>query len=108
MQQEINTKLTPEQIAQYNKEADSLCAILNEHYKKVIEFNEDMRNNTLVPVYKEHKKEWYMEAQNYVVPAFAVIILTLFIFGFIVLWDSKKGEAKRSKDQFKILEFLDK
>lgn len=46
-----------------------------------------------------------MSAQGYVVPAFFVIMLTLFVFGAMTLFDSRK--ANKNKHKLKVLDFLE-
>ena len=48
----------------------------------------------------------YMELQYYVVPVFFAVIITFFIFGFLVLRDN--SSAQRSKDEETILGFINK
>lgn len=48
----------------------------------------------------------YMELQYYVVPVFFAVIITFFIFGFLVLRDN--SAAQRSKDDETILGFINK
>lgn len=48
----------------------------------------------------------YMELQYYVVPVFFAVIITFFIFGFLVLRDN--SAAQRSKDEETILGFINK
>lgn len=46
----------------------------------------------------------YIGLQNYIVPTFFAIILTMLIFGLIVIRDSKKGEKEKVKES--ILNFM--
>jgi len=47
----------------------------------------------------------YMELQNYVVPAFVAIMVSMLIFGIILFRDNDAGQKQKYKD--KILDFME-
>ena len=87
-----------------NRAADSMAdAMLNSSRNRrdkidTIEFT----SSIVEPLVTEYN--WYSQAQNYVVPAFFVIILSLLIFGIITLTDSEKAKIDRKK--VRLLDFL--
>ena len=93
-----------EWIDSMNRAADSMAdAMLNSSRNRrdkidTIEFT----SSIVEPLDTEYN--WYSQAQNYVVPAFFVIILSLLIFGIITLTDSEKAKIDRKK--VRLLDFL--
>ena len=47
----------------------------------------------------------YMELQNYVVPAFFAIMVSMLIFGIILFRDNDAGQRQKHKE--KILDFME-
>ena len=95
-----------EWIDSMNRAADSMVEVMQSNYRKELEKQsaQTIETSTLVePVDTEFN--WYKSAQNYVVPAFFVVMLTLFIFGAMTLFDNRK--AQKTKHKVKVLDFLD-
>ncbi len=95
-----------EWIDSMNRACDSLVDMM--HASHVEEMNEiddvsAMQSSTVEPL--DTDANWYMGAQSYVVPAFFVIMLTLFIFGTMTLLDTRK--ANKNKHKLKVLDFLE-
>lgn len=109
MPQEIKTKLTQQQVDSYNYHADSLYTILKANYQKTQDFKhwQDSMSEVTVIEYVT-KKDWSLEAQNYVVPGFVAIVSTAMVFGLILIWDFNKGLKEKNKKDLRILDFLDK
>lgn len=89
-----------------NHICDSLADMMHENHLKEMAKVDDkiaLESTTREPL--DTEANWYMGAQNYVVPAFFVIMLTLFIFGAMTLFDTRK--ASKNKHKLKVLDFLD-
>lgn len=95
-----------EWIDSMNHVCDSLADMMHENYLRGEKKMEDARAlKATIQEPLDTDANWYMEAQSYVVPAFFVIMLTLFIFGVMTISDSKK--ANKNKHKLKVLDFLD-
>ena len=89
-----------------NHICDSLAEMMHQDFLKDMNKVDDanaLRSSTVEPL--DTDANWYMNAQSYVVPAFFVIMLTLFIFGAMTLFDTRK--ASKNKHKLKVLDFLD-
>lgn len=89
-----------------NHAADSLVDMMHENFVKEMNKVDDKiaQESTMVEPL-DTDANWYMSAQGYVVPAFFVIMLTLFVFGAMTLFDSRK--ANKNKHKLKVLDFLE-
>ena len=88
-----------------NRAADSMADAMLYSYRKERDNVDTIEVTSTIVEPLDTKYNWYAQAQNYVVPAFFVIILSLFIFGIITLTDSEK--AKRDRKKVRLLDFLD-
>lgn len=105
-QKKITKPLTQAQIDSYDRVADSLYAQIIASQKKTEEFRkwQDSMATVENPVVFKEEKGWYMDAQNYMVPALAAILIMILIFGILALVDSKKGHKENKRDR--ILSFI--
>ena len=94
-----------EWIDSMNRAADSMADAMLYSYRRERDNVDTIEVTSSIVEPLDTEYNWYAQAQNYVVPAFFVIILSLLIFGIITLTDSEK--AKRDRKKVRLLDFLD-
>ena len=101
--------LTQHQVDSFNRITDSLFAeiqanrIINEKYQ---EWQDSMNKLNTTTIQIDTDKNWYMQAQGYVVPSFIAVMVISIIFGFLVIIDSNRAQKENKKNKKSLLDSL--
>ena len=101
--------LTQHQVDSFNHISDSLFAMIeaskieNEKYQ---EWQDSMNKLNPTTLLVDTDENWYIQAQDYVVPSFIAVIIMGIIFGFLVIIDSNRAQKENKKNKKNLLDSL--
>ena len=101
--------LTQHQVDSFNRITDSLFAEMEANKiesEKYQEWHDSMNKLNTTTIQIDTDKNWYIQAQGYVVPSFISIIIMGIIFGFLVIIDSNKAQKENKKNKKGLIDSL--
>jgi maltodextrin utilization protein YvdJ len=101
--------LTQHQVDSFNRITDSLFAEIEANKiksEKYQEWQDSMNKLNTTTLLVDTDKNWYMQAQGYVVPSFIAVIIMGVIFGFLVIIDSNRAQKENKKNKKNLLDSL--
>ena len=101
----IQGKVNKYKISYFEKQPNgNLKDVLTDELLVKIGFNVEYASQDSAQI--DTDKNWYLQAQGYVVPSFIAVISIAIIFGFLVIIDSNKAQKENKKNKKNLLDSL--